>query len=329
MDPNSDTETSAALGGNATQDPVDTLMNALVGQCDTLRTGWWSYEWCHRKYVRQFHIDDAQGTLDPVWSLGQYNHSTRVNATIERSDSMVDYFVGGQHCHETGEGRQSKVDLRCCTEAEHKVKSKKDRKSSAIASFASIREPGLCSYEVTICTPMLCGAVQGGGKNHTALDFLEALQGTCFSRHEGWWSYEFCYKRHFRQFHLVTVIDAKGKTSSVIQDEYSLGKAQEADINSSGADEAKYMVPKISADGSEEGVSTMEFEYTDGTTCELTQAPRGSSIQMICGAGDAILSVVEDYTCHYKVIISTTALCKHEAFVKKTPSTKSVSCRRS
>ena len=35
-----------------------TLLAALEGQCAKLSQGWWTYEWCHRRYVRQFH---AQG----------------------------------------------------------------------------------------------------------------------------------------------------------------------------------------------------------------------------------------------------------------------------
>ena len=46
-------------------------------------------------------------------------------------------------------------------------------------------------------------------QNVSAFSLLESLNGVCLSRHEGWWSYEFCYKKQMRQFHLVTVTDAK------------------------------------------------------------------------------------------------------------------------
>ena len=32
-------------------------------------------------------------------------------------------------------------------------------------------------------------------------DYLFGLQGTCFYRVEGWWTYEFCYQKHLKQFH--------------------------------------------------------------------------------------------------------------------------------
>jgi hypothetical protein len=35
------------------------MLRSLEGRCDVLSLGWWSYEWCHRKGVRQFHVDHA------------------------------------------------------------------------------------------------------------------------------------------------------------------------------------------------------------------------------------------------------------------------------
>ena len=63
-------------------------------------------------------------------------------------------------------------------------------------------------------------------RNVSAFALLEPLNGVCLSRHEGWWSYEFCHNKHMRQFHLVQGTDQKGKTASKIEDEYLLGKVQ-------------------------------------------------------------------------------------------------------
>jgi hypothetical protein len=86
-----------------------------------------------------------------------------------------------------------------------------------LATFASIREPDVCSYEAVICTPLACGS--GGPRdqptdprNVSASALLEPLSGLCFTRHEGWWSYELCYKRQIRQFHLVTNASASAAT---------------------------------------------------------------------------------------------------------------------
>mmetsp|Transcript_38178 Transcript_38178/g.88055 ORF Transcript_38178/g.88055 Transcript_38178/m.88055 type:complete len:248 (+) Transcript_38178:3-746(+) len=241
--------------------------------------------------------------------------------------TLVDHFSGGQHCEETNAGRSTKVDFRCCSDGEkdsrspntHK-KNKKTRKAKAntLASFASIREPSVCTYEVVVCTPLLCG---GKSQNVSAFSLLESLNGVCLSRHEGWWSYEFCYKKQMRQFHLVTVTDAKGKVASQVQDEYLLGKADvEAEFKGG---ESRY----ITHPGINDEPAALELEYQDGTVCELTKQQRASTVQFLCGSTDTIVSVVEDHTCHYKVVITTPTLCKHPAFVRESPATRSMACR--
>jgi hypothetical protein len=47
------------------------------------------------------------------------------------------------------------------------------------------------------------------------LRLLEPLSQFCVNRHEGYWSYEFCYRRGIRQYHNVAVRDAKGACARV------------------------------------------------------------------------------------------------------------------
>lgn len=72
--------------------------------------------------------------------------------------------------------------------------------------------------------------------------------------------------------------------------------------------------------------SILELEYINGTTCELTQRPRSTTLQFSCGPENKLESIVEDYTCHYKVTIQTPYLCKHSAFVERAPPTRPVVC---
>ena len=51
-------------------------------------------------------------------------------------------------------------------------------------------------------------------------------------------------------------------------------------------------------------------------------------MSLACGAADAIASVVEDRTCHYRVAVIVTALCHHPAFTHRRPPTRHVTCTR-
>ena len=41
-------------------------------KCITLEKGWWSYKWCHRKEIHQFH-KEPDGTVSTKWSLGKFD----------------------------------------------------------------------------------------------------------------------------------------------------------------------------------------------------------------------------------------------------------------
>jgi len=171
---------------------------------------------------------------------------------------IVDVFLNGQHCDETGQGRNTKVEFRCCgdqdgdddgdgsssssssaakggnTASRASKKKRSNARRAAVATLASIREPSTCSYEAVVCTPLLCeasrhhlnnggGHSQGGG-NVSALELLEPLRGVCLARQEGWWGYEVCYGEQVRQFHVEAGVDAKGKATSRVAAEFVLGK---------------------------------------------------------------------------------------------------------
>ena len=185
-------------------------LGQLDGSCAYLNQGWWTYEWCHRRHVRQFHLE-AQAR-SPEWSLGDYTRTeledddggaaSSVDAAgSEALSRAVDVFdVGGQRCDETGTGRSSTVHFRCCDGPKpgKATKGKRKRAAGAEAFITSVDEVALCSYAFAVCSPSLCSP---SSPNATASLLLKALEGVCLQRHEGWWSFEFCYKKGARQFH--------------------------------------------------------------------------------------------------------------------------------
>lgn len=54
------------------------LIKSLKGLCAFHNKEYWSFEWCHRREVRQAHIKFNEGKVvrDPDWSLGTYQTST-------------------------------------------------------------------------------------------------------------------------------------------------------------------------------------------------------------------------------------------------------------
>ena len=46
-------------------------LNIVGSPCRTISQGYWSYSWCHRKEVTQFHTDRF-GQVEQLWSLGKF-----------------------------------------------------------------------------------------------------------------------------------------------------------------------------------------------------------------------------------------------------------------
>lgn len=148
----------------------DARLRLLDGVCLTLPKGWWTYEYCHKRVMLQYHKDAADGKVDPRWSLGDFDVHGRVERARPISAAAGYYtshfFVGGQRCDETGKGRATEVQFFCCgagAKPSHSLPGTPvtapimPTSSSTTAAFvADIEEPALCRYRVKVCVPDLC-----------------------------------------------------------------------------------------------------------------------------------------------------------------------------
>ncbi|KAJ0406697.1 hypothetical protein ATCC90586_008114 [Pythium insidiosum] len=127
----------------------DIVRRELEGKCVTAGSGWWTYEVCYGKEVRQFH-EEPDGSRPSDWSMGAYVSDDRrpeePSSTPLLSSDVVQFFAGGQHCDENGELRNSKVVYTCCATNPKSL------------SIENVEEPSLCSYLLTVCVPALCEA---------------------------------------------------------------------------------------------------------------------------------------------------------------------------
>jgi len=122
------------------------LSSLLNANCLQLSKGYWSFEFCHKVRINQYHAE-ANGGKDPVWSLGEYDTSGKVERTRPLSSASGYYtshfYTGGQLCHETNKGRSSEVQFFCCPHL-------------AVPSLEEVEEPSICRYRVRVCVPSVC-----------------------------------------------------------------------------------------------------------------------------------------------------------------------------
>ncbi|KAF8033881.1 hypothetical protein BT93_C0223 [Corymbia citriodora subsp. variegata] len=154
-------------------------------------------------------------------------------------------------------------------------------------------------------------------KLKTPDELLEVLKDECLIRQEGWWSYEFCYHRKIRQFHR--------EDDQVVQ-EFILGyydsEATSA-FNQNLSDVSTLKDPR-SKDASQRYHA---HQYTNGTTCDLTNQPRETEVRFVCSEPRAMItSFTELSTCKYALTIQSPMLCKHPLFQEERPVWHTINC---
>ncbi|PKI33182.1 protein OS-9 homolog [Punica granatum] len=154
-------------------------------------------------------------------------------------------------------------------------------------------------------------------KLKTPDELLEVLKGPCFVRQEGWWSYEFCYQKQLRQFHL--------EDEKVVQ-EFVLGVYDEeatVAFNQNLSDVSTLKDPR-SKDAAQRYHA---HQYTNGTVCDLTNQPRGTEVRFVCAEPRAMItSITELSTCKYALTVQVPTLCKHPLFQEEKPVKHTVNC---
>lgn len=141
-----------AAAADERQRKAEIVDEAMDGECVVAGAGWWTYEVCYKKEVRQFH-QEPDGSRPSDWSMGKFVDPSATKAGVEApSTDVVHYFAGGQHCDENGELRNSKVVYTCC------------KTRPGAASVDKIDEPALCSYLITVCVPELCEEGDDGSR---------------------------------------------------------------------------------------------------------------------------------------------------------------------
>lgn len=132
----------------------DELIDVLKDVCLIRQEGWWSYEFCYQKKLRQIHLEDEKVVQEFV--LGYYDSEATMAYNENRSDistlkdprskdSSQRYhphlYRNGTVCDLTNQARETEVRFVC---------------SEPRAMISSITELSTCKYALTVHCPTLC-----------------------------------------------------------------------------------------------------------------------------------------------------------------------------
>jgi hypothetical protein len=264
---------------------------------------------------------------------------------------VVDVHDNGDVCDETKKPRKTYVQYQCCSGKMMNQrrgmfhKAGKPVESNLAAVYDVVEDPDhVCTYNVTVCTPLLCGDNDDDDEKQdvsssttgdiespftrallsskpspddsirTILD--KTLRKTCLQTNAGWWTYEFCHKQYVRQFHEAAATrrnQATGAmvTSKVIETEHSLGK-YDPDKYDSIPDEEEYKLVVNATD--QQGTSAyLEVEYTGGDVCEHPDVTESAIVAGTAGGSMVERAATVRYSCgsQFDVSVNEDSTCHY------------------
>ncbi|XP_054640931.1 protein OS-9 isoform X2 [Dunckerocampus dactyliophorus] len=138
------------------------------------------------------------------------------------------------------------------------------------------------------------------GTGYTGPDIPDLLRtmhdSPCLVKTKDWWTYEFCYGRHIRQYHLE---DSEIKGSVLFLGYFE----SEFDWHNETAKAAKQHRLK----------RYHSHTYVNGSKCDISGNPREAEVRFVCenGSADYIARVDEPQSCRYVLTVHTGRTCQH------------------
>ncbi|KAL9923660.1 endoplasmic reticulum lectin 1 isoform X3 [Glossina fuscipes] len=129
---------------------MSSILTTISGKsCLTGGAGWWKYEFCYGRHVRQFHKDKKSETELFLGHFNAASHRQWLKANPdkrhqEQSTSFWQHYEKGSFCDHTGLPREINVKFIC---------------SSSIGSLPVsmyLLEPKTCQYILVFESPMVC-----------------------------------------------------------------------------------------------------------------------------------------------------------------------------
>ena len=137
----------------------------------------------------------------------------------------------------------------------------------------------------------------------------------CFYRVEGWWTYEFCYKKRVRQYHQEGAGPGPADPGpGAAESEFSLGAFDAEATGLKAARDAAAASDPSRLQSLTDAERAHTHVFTGGTPCDLTNLERETEVVFKCAPGiDAaptVAAVAEPATCRYSLVFATPAACE-------------------
>ncbi|EAT40367.1 AAEL007891-PB, partial [Aedes aegypti] len=144
------------------------LLEFLAGSyCLTGGSGWWKFELCYEKHVRQYHEDTSifLGYFNKEKHLEWLEKNPSIRNKRKNENQLSNFYSGGDVCDKTNQHRQVEVKLKC---TEH------SSSSNAISLY--LLEPRPCEYILNVESSQICDILPYAGDNMLLMESLQKME---------------------------------------------------------------------------------------------------------------------------------------------------------
>ncbi|XP_058826266.1 endoplasmic reticulum lectin 1 isoform X2 [Topomyia yanbarensis] len=144
------------------------LLEFLDGSyCLTGGSGWWKFELCYGKHVRQFHDDTSifLGHFNKEKHIEWLEKNPSIKNKRKNEHQLSNFYGGGDVCDKTLMPRQVEVKLKC---TEHSAS------SNAIALY--LLEPRPCEYILNVESSLICDILPYAEENMLLSESIQKLE---------------------------------------------------------------------------------------------------------------------------------------------------------
>ncbi|CAH8566173.1 unnamed protein product [Schistosoma margrebowiei] len=139
------------------------VMEFLQGKlCLTGNLGWWTYEICFNKFIRQYHLDANTKQLQEIrlghWDLDAHlkwfeeNNAKKQKSSGSSNRQISLYYGQGDLCTETNKLREVVVKMKCLHSTSKDI-------------YLSFSEPTKCIYSMSVESSMFCDLIPLADEN--------------------------------------------------------------------------------------------------------------------------------------------------------------------
>eukprot|EP00743_Colponemidia_sp_Colp-15_P003944 GILK01004254.1.p1 GENE.GILK01004254.1~~GILK01004254.1.p1 ORF type:complete len:382 (-),score=51.63 GILK01004254.1:129-1274(-) len=279
------------------------LLRPMHTKCFYIVKDYWTYEVCPGKHVSQFH--DENRIRSPEFSLGLFDAEQGLKLSETDGNYREQYINGSSD-------RRTELVYIC----------------GVSEGIASVLENVPLQYTIQLSTPAICDA----SKPRSVEQILAVLADKCLYRKESWWTFEFCYGRHIKQFHQEKQGEQIVQTSEFMLGYYNQAANEELVRAKNTIISKEFTVESVRSPFRQK---TYRQIYSNGTACDVTTGKRRAEVRFQCPptpeeSQTLLTSVEEISTCNYRLTVSCPLLCSHPELAVPTEESFShtIKCRR-